>query len=621
MLFVELAAQAVRGFSPSVRVALKPGYVGLKSPTEVPAPLGALLLALCYPDGRGGDLSFLAPGSKAGRAGVSVQAQDQQLWRVVRDLGGTGGLHKLNRQTNQYEVVTQDAVEMGQVLRSTVGFPTRTALEQGFFFTGGQLPSRRPRSRPTLTPSRGQRSLQSSSYEQYGGASDPAQAGQRIAQLEKELVSAREAAELQFKQDGVQGDLFKAESRLKAYAELKAKVEAARKELAACPTPESLGLPTDIVQRVARVSDDRKRRDEALAKLQAEKAQALDESAFSVQPLHADRRFLFATVATLGLLVGGAFLHGAGRWIALGAIPLASLATLMALRFVEDLQRRGRESAKTDVFAQREKKVLDEFQLSTMWVQTAFDKTSTSTADEFEAAMARREQLQPQVGVQELELADLESDPEILELPEHVAELKAEQEDLNRKLSRLSGGYVREVREVERDLARLREPAAAPEEPGGSSGGSGELFEDPCPAVMKLGAELFATDPATLWGVLRDRTVQYLKALSEQRYLGVDLSGEGRATLQAQGRTVPATELSGKDLDLLYLSLRLTLVEKYSAQGKLPVVIEDTLGTAIEPGKQGLLGRMLKHLGSLTQVLHVTGNAQTLSAVEVTLTL
>jgi hypothetical protein len=114
MLLLELAAQSVRGFTPSVRVALKTGYLGLKSPSEIPAPLAGLVAALCYPDGRGGDAAFLAPGAKAGRAGLSIQANDQTVWRLVRDLGGSGGLHKLNRTTNQYELVTQDAAELAQ---------------------------------------------------------------------------------------------------------------------------------------------------------------------------------------------------------------------------------------------------------------------------------------------------------------------------------------------------------------------------------------------------------------------------------------------------------------------------------------------------------------------------
>ena len=80
-------------------MAFKAGYTVLKSPTEIPAPLAGLTLALVFPDGRGGDGAFLAPGAKLGRSGLSVQSVDQNVWRLVRDLGGQGievisGAHK-----------------------------------------------------------------------------------------------------------------------------------------------------------------------------------------------------------------------------------------------------------------------------------------------------------------------------------------------------------------------------------------------------------------------------------------------------------------------------------------------------------------------------------------------
>src|SRR5207302_1066070 len=141
VLLLELAAQSVRGFSPAARVALKPGYLILKSPAETPAPMAGLLLALCFPDGRGGDVTFLAAGAKSGKAGFSFQGNDQSAWRLVRELGGAGSLHKLNRASNQFEVVTQDSTEMAQLLRTSVGMPPRTTFEQLFIFQASQLPT------------------------------------------------------------------------------------------------------------------------------------------------------------------------------------------------------------------------------------------------------------------------------------------------------------------------------------------------------------------------------------------------------------------------------------------------------------------------------------------------
>lgn len=625
MLLLELAAQAVRGFSPSVRAALKPGYLGLKSPTDIPAPLAGLVVALCYPDGRGADGAFLAPGAKAGRAGLSVQGQDNEVWRIVRDLGGAGGLHKLNRATNQFEVATQDAAEMGQLLRAQVGFPARTTFEQVFTFTAGQLPSRRPKQAKTqkmaaAQPGRG-RQLQSA-FDQYGlTQSDDAQASERVEQLEAELVTAKKAADLQFRHDGLQGDLFKVEERLRAYDELKGRLDAARAELDQAPSPQGLGLPDDIVERVRRYPDEKKRHTEAMTRLAAEREQALDASGTWVMPLYRDQRFLGALVLGLGLLVGPAFLEGGLRWLALLSIPLFTFAALVALRFVEDLQHQSREAAKAEVFTVREKKINDEFSLANTVVQMAFEKTNAVTPDEFFTVMAKRDALQPQLAALELEFADLQSDPDTHGLADQVARLKAEMEDVNQQLHGLSGGYVREVREIERDLARLKEsraPAPAPAAEGFAAVDTGpaEAFEDPLPSLLLLGTDLFATDVPTLWSALRDRAIQYFTALTDRRYHGIDVDKEGHATVQAPGRSVAAGELPGKDLDLLYLSVRLTVIEKYSAQARLPVLIEDGFSGVIDAPKQTLFGRMLKHIGTLTQVLHVTGAGQAAAAAD-----
>jgi hypothetical protein len=46
------------------------------------------------------------------------------------------------------------------------------------------------------------------------------------------------------------------------------------------------------------------------------------------------------------------------------------------------------------------------------------------------------------------------------------------------------------------------------------------------------------------------------------------------------------------------------------------VILEDSFASTLGPEKQPLLGRMLKHIGSMTQVLHVTWAGQNASAAE-----
>lgn len=619
MLFLELAAQAVRGFSPSIRAALKPGYVALKSPGDLPSPLAGLIGALAFPDGRGGDASFLAPGAKAGRAGLSIQGTDGSVWRIVRDLGGAGGLHKLNRTTNAFDVVTQDATEMSQWLRSSTGFPVRTTWEQLFTLNGPQLPTRRPKApprQPGAPAAKGKTGLQSS-WNMDVGSSGPEN---KIAALEAELAAAKRANELQFKLDGLNSEAYDLESKAKSWEALREKVQAARAELAAF-NAQNKGMPDDIVARAKRYPEERKRFEEQVQRVRDDRHAAESIAPRRPDPLWKDQQFIGALVAGLALFIGAFFLEGGLRFIAVLAMVPFSFAALLALRFIEELQVLTRQGGKTEVLDTQEKKLVDEFQMTTVVVQNAFQAVNALTLDEFLVTMGRKDVLASTVAQLELEYADIESNPEFGTIAARAAEKKREADAINDELLSMSGGYVRDVREIEREIQKLTapEPTPAVTPADGFSAVSTtpkETWDDPTPPLMMLATDLFSTDVPSLWSVLHDRAVQYLTALSDRRYHGISVDKDGHATLEAPGRQVKATELPGKDLDLMYLALRLTLIEKAAATHKVPVVIEDTFNTVLDPAKQPLFGRMLKHLGSLTQVLHVSGAGQNASLAD-----
>lgn len=623
MLLLELAAQAVRGFSPSARVALKSGYLVLKSPTEAPSPLAGLLSALCFPDGRGGDAAFLAPGAKTGKAGFSFQANDQSAWRLVRDLGGAGSLHKLNRANNQFEVVTQDSTEMAQMLRSSVGMPPRTTWEQLFSFSVAQLPTRRPKgskgSAAEKAKPKPKLAASAAALDVPAPSVNPEEARAKIAELEKELVLSKQIGEIQFRQDGLQAELFKLEALVKAWDDAKAVVARAEADLAAMPTVASLGLSADILDKVKRHKGEAQKREDALAKLSEEQAAAEESRAASyVPPLQSDARFLGAVLGGIVIVAVAAFLEGGGQYLALLGIPAFTFGALTALKHIEDLQVVARQSGRVDLFSSREKKINDDFAAFAAQVKAALRAANVETTEEFEAKLSGRPALEAALAEAQAKLSQMESDPQTSQALAQATTLKAEQEQITARLLEMSGGYVRDEREVMRELTKLKEslgrPAAPPPSPTAASGEDfqavstdpAETFEDPVPALMVLGADLFNSDVPTLWGVLKDRSGQYLAALTDRRLHGVEVDKDGRAKVLAPGRTIPAGELPGKDLDLMYLSIRLTLVEKYSSQGKVPVIFEDGFKGALDDAKLPLVIRMLKHLGTLTQILHVT---------------
>lgn len=626
MLFLELAAQSVRGFSPSVRVTLKPGYNALTSPVELPAPVSGLVVALAFPDGRGGDGAFLAPGAKAGRAGLSIQGNDGSVWRLVRDLGGSGGLHKLNRSTNTFEIVTQDAGEMGQTLRGSAGFPARTTWEQLFTLNATQLPTRRPKGPAKPAAAGSTKGATPRMMSKWGDFDANADAGgeevdpSRLPELEQELVTAKRAAELQFRVDAITGELYEVEAKVKAVDALADELRAARSEATRYDKPE---LTDEFIAQAHKLPDEKRRVDEQIARLQEEQRVMAESAPVAPDPLQKDQRFLAAVVAGLGLFIGAMFGEGPVRYLAVLSLVPFSFAALLALRFIEDLQRLSRGSGKSEVLFSREKKLTDDYAMHHAAVQKVFESIGVSSLEEFLSAMESRAGAKARLGELEAREASAREVLRTSGVQGKYDTLKREQEQLNQELLGMSGGFMRDVRDIEREIAKIKHPPAPkPAAPAAAEfeavATEGEKFEDPTPAMLLLATDVFSADIPTLWAVLKDRAVQYVSALTDRRYHGLSVDKDGHLTVEAPGRTLKGSELPGKDLDLVFLALRLTIIEKAAAHHKLPVVIEDTFHVVFDAPKQPLFGRMVKHLGSLTQVIHVGGAGHTASLADAT---
>jgi hypothetical protein len=187
--------------------------------------------------------------------------------------------------------------------------------------------------------------------------------------------------------------------------------------------------------------------------------------------------------------------------------------------------------------------------------------------------------------------------------------LKREQDQLNKQLTE-KGAYVREGREVEREVDRLRASVAGSKAPPAASPGIEAIAaqspsppEDPFPALLSVGADLFGTDLQAAGAMIKDRWFQFFAGLTEQKYQNLRLEKDGKAQLTCNGQPVAAAALPGMDLDLLYLAARFAMIEKYCARSRLACLMDDVL-VGFDEAKLYLLGRMLKQLGQVTQVLH-----------------
>jgi hypothetical protein len=636
MHFTEVAIQNVRGFSAQGRFPLKPAFLVLKPPAAEITPLAGLALALLYPDGRGGDASFNIQGQKPGKAAFTLVGQDNLTYRLLRELGGVGSLHKQTAPGQPPELVSQDSAEIAQFLRVQAGLPSRTAWEQLYSLSPGQMPSRKPRVRTSKTDLKrpslpgiashpglhaaSNPSLPALASHAVAPAEDIAAAEAKLKELEQELVKSRIIEDLQFKLDGLNSQLFEVERRLKSTEGLRVAVRDAENAWNGAPTPESLGLPADILTRVERYPKAVARKEDALNRLAAEREQEAQSVPDAVEPLKGNTLFWVGLVAGVLFLVGGIVLgsavDSAWRYLSLMDIPAFGWAAMLALKYVDDLSKTTNVRSKEGMFAAREKKVLEEFDSEASPVRKALKLLDVENPEDIPAMFERKALLEQRFIELRDQLVGMESDPDFVAAGSLRDSVKEQIDQLNAEVGK-KGSFVRDLREVERELSRTKEsialaksgpPPAAPGAPEPVAASASGPMEDPSPALMKLAADLLSIDVPTLAGLMRARCHQYLSALTDRRYLDVEWDKEGQGSVFVPGQQLGVGEMPPRHLDMYYLALRLTVVEKVSAKVKYPFILEHPF-EGMEEVKLPLIARMLKHLGTLTQVLLVTNHA------------
>lgn len=609
MQILELSAQGVRGLSPSARAELAAGYTVLVPPSRDPVALAGLLGALLFPDGRGGEAAFLDPKCELGNASLMFRGDDGATYYLARELGGVGAIHRANDATAQWELLTDDTTQIIEYLRAHVGLPAKKQFEQAFALTPGQFPSRKPKPKSATHVESAASRL--SGFQPASKATDLPAARAKLAELMKELALSSEIERLQFQLDGIVTQLSEVETHLARGAQLKTALEQAEAAYANAASAESLNLPKDIAERVKRFSQLIAKRDEALAKLEQERGDEVGLGGGSIEPLKRNPKFWAAAALGVVFLAAGILIHGAGRYLALLDIPAFGFAAMLALKYVDDLQRVETQSRKGERRAVREKKIAEGFEAEAQWVKKAMAALKVESPDEITDVLARRSQQEKAVREARAQVAALEADPEFIASSAKQQELRRDRDALEAKISE-KGGYVRDVGEVQREIDRIKRSIDLPEgsparvmPAGPSVQGGAAAAEDPFPALLAVAADMLMVDPTTAGNLIRDRCNHYFSNLTERRYSGLEFDRAGKGWVLARGQRVAVGEVPAKDLDLLFLSARLALVEHSQAsRGQFPLVIDD-LATIFGAARLAILGPVFKQLGATTQVLHV----------------
>ena len=632
MLLLEFAAQGVRGVAPAGgRAALRPGYNVLAADG---AALRRLLEALLYPDPRDGETLPRAPGGPGAgpvRAGLTLVGSDRLTYRLVRDFAAGCQLHRFDAERRAFAPVSQDLAEIAAYLRDPVGVPAASRQRSLLTFTAAELPSRAGGAGLGLASAAAATAVAAPAR----AALSAAQARRRVADLTAELARAEAAEKLQYQLDGLQTRLFKLEEALKSGQRLQEGLAGAEAEVSALqPVAEVAGRLGDPGAKLAAFAKASARRDEALARVAAEREALQGAQAQRAAPAFwLDLRFWAGAGGGLAFLVLGAAGAAAGselRTAALVSLPAFGWAGWVAHRWIGGLDEQERQARRHKVVDDWERKVGEQFGRDAAEVAAALQALGLTKPAELADQLERLQEARQAVEGWHAKLAEWEREAQTNDAMAARAQVEEELKGVESRLSGEAGGFVRDARTVEAELGRaaaeLEEAEARPAAPEGA-----EAPEAPAPtpspglaavrpglapsasggeplrALLERAAAELGGSPAAVARTLALKASQALSGLTLNRLTGVGSDDRGNVQVVSGGRATPALTLPPGDRDLLYVALKLALLEQAVTSGKTVALLEDAFA-GLSDGARRTIGRLLKQAAKAGQILHATSD-------------
>lgn len=603
MILLEIAAQGVRGVAPAGgRATLRPGYNVVAADGQA---LRRLLEALFYPDPRDAETvphASLPPGGAGVRVGVTLAGNDGVTYRLVRDLGGAAQLHRFDPERRAFALVSQTLPEIAGFLASTAGVPPRARFGALLALSAGDLPSRQPgQGLRAGGPAPGPRK-----------PLGPEEARRKLADLRAELARAQAADKLQYRLDGLQNRLFKLEEVTRAGEKIReglANSEVALVELR--PLAEVADRLGDVDARVAAFEKAAAKRDESLRKLADDRGDA-DEPARGATPFWVRPEFWGGVGAGLAAVVvalaGTASGSASLRYVALLDVPAFGYAGWVALQWVGELEGSEKAGRRRQRAGDHERKVHEQYERDTAEVKGVMKELGLQAIPDLKEALGRLADARSVADEWRRRLVEWEAGPEHAEAADEKERVQREIQDIEARLAEEAGGYVRDPRQVEQDIARVEADQAAPPPPAAAA-----AAHPPAPAgdplkvlLERAAAELRASPAAVLRGV-QPRVSQLLPALSGQRLGGCLADDRGNLLVQAAGKISPMASLPSADRDLVFLSVKVGLVEQALAGGRTVAFAEDAFAGLPEQSRR-ILARLLKQMARAGQIVHATSD-------------
>jgi hypothetical protein len=606
VLLLEFAAQGIRGVAPAGgRATLRPGYNVVAADGVA---LRRLLEALLYPDPRDAEVLARAqgsPGTGPVRAGLTLVGDDRVTYRLVRDFASGCQLHRFDPEKRAFAPVSQELSEIVELLRSPIGVPPQARLSALLSLAVSELPSKAGGglASPGSLPAAVARPTLSGE-----------QAKKRLEELQVELERARVAEKLQEQVDAHQSRLFKLEEALKSGQRVKDQQATAEGERAAlepvAAVAASLGDPQ---ARFAAYEKASARRAEAETRIASEReaiAEALARG--EPQPIWKAPAFLAGVAGGLALLAAGLAAGSSDlRYLSLLDIPAFGWSAWLAWHWIDAREAWGKIGRRSRLVDDWEAKVQAQFAKDAGALHAALKTLGLGKPAELKEALERLAAAEQGVAEARRRLEEWQADAQTTDALAERARVEEQMRAVETRLAEQAGGFVRDVQSVEAELARVEAeasapaapvpaaPAAAPRPVAAAAGG------EPLRGLLERAAAELGGSPASVARGLAAKASQAVAGFTLNRLTAVSADDRGNVQVTSGGRSVPAMTLPPGERDLVFLALKVALLEQALAGGKAVAFLEDAFA-GLSDGVRRTGARLLKSLAKPGQVIHAT---------------
>ncbi len=571
MQLTELLFQKVKDLPADGQLSLKSGYVAVVS--KASSLRTALTASVCpAPD----DPKRLTDGAGPTRVGVGLLSGDGRPYRLLRELGGSRQLLRFDPATKKFEEITEDQLEIDSFLRVECGMPPSDAYTGFFVLEINELPSLRGKA--------------------AAAANDAYVDQPRVRALKEELEMTR-------KFEAAQDRLFKVAQRLHDLKVQQQKLKDAEADLAAVQeelkrSPWSPEEIKDLTAKASRAKEDLKKRDDGLADVVKRRQKAAQTVPPPPEPVFSNGWFYGGLLLGIGVDALAFFFKRPPVGV-FGLVPLLA-PLIVVLRWIEGDEADKQAATYVQELKERELRIKKDYEAEQAPLKAALRAAKVDSPVDLLAVFTDREVVVKRRETVLARLQKLKLEPEVTRLSVEIPLLESEKTKLEEQVHQM--GFSRPIAEIEADLRHAMGISASK---NGVAVPETELPRH----VISRAAELLNLGVDELWSQMSARLNAYLPALTDKRVVSGKPDDKGMLVLGApDGRTGSFMSLPPPLRDLVYAALRLTLLERVAGYKRLPVVVDDAFGI-LEAPKRALIGKMLKGIGTQTQVIHRVADA------------